>query len=297
MYNMQFEKLQKIAADKGLMYLRRRFTAILASGYRQLNDPYYQGFAAQVAFYLLLSVVPTIILLSQILGVFSLSLELLSEWALSYLPAETVNLIIGLFDYVPPAAGNAVFVIVVLWSASRAQFAMMRITNYTFSGGMTTGKGYLRDRLRAVFTIAVTLFTVTFALVVLVYGQIIINVLVSHIIKGGVLLEHLNRFWGLARWPAAMALYFLMVSFNYYILPIERVKFRKILPGSILASVGMLIVTGAFSIYIENIANYDIVYGSLASIVALLFWFYLLSWTLGLGIIFNRAWNETRGIA
>lgn len=84
-----------------------------------------------------------------------------------------------------------------------------------------------------------------------------------------------------------MTLYFLMVSFNYYILPLERVKFRRILPGSILASVGMLIVTGGFSVYIENIANYDIVYGSLASIVALLFWFYLLSWTLGLGIIFN----------
>ena len=119
---------------------------------------------------------------------------------------------------------------------------------------------------------------------------------VSHIVKSTIFLEHLNKFWVLIRWPAAMTLYFLMVSFNYYILPLERVKFRRILPGSILASVGMLIVTGGFSVYIENIANYDIVYGSLASIVALLFWFYLLSWTLGLGIIFNRAWDETKGI-
>ena len=274
----------------------KRLIALFSSGYRQLNDSYYQGFAAQVAFYLLLSVVPTIILLSQILGVFSLSLELLSDWISEYMPEETVRLILGLFDYVPSGVRSGFFVIVVLWSASRAQFAMMRIANYTFSGGTTTGKGYFIDRLRAVFTMAVTLFTVTFALVVLVYGQIIINVLVSHIVKSAIFLEHLNKFWVLIRWPAAMTLYFLMVSFNYYILPLERVKFRRILPGSILASVGLLIVTGGFSVYIENIANYDIVYGSLASIVALLFWFYLLSWTLGLGIIFNRAWDETKGI-
>lgn len=181
----------------------KRLIALFSSGYRQLNDSYYQGFAAQVAFYLLLSVVPTIILLSQILGVFSLSLELLSDWISEYMPEETVRLILGLFDYVPSGVRSGFFVIVVLWSASRAQFAMMRIANYTFSGGTTTGKGYFIDRLRAVFTMAVTLFTVTFALVVLVYGQIIINVLVSHIVKSAIFLEHLNKFWVLIRWPAA----------------------------------------------------------------------------------------------
>ena len=59
---------------------KQRLAALFASGYKQLNDPYYQGFAAQVAFYLLLSVIPTIILLSQILGVFSISIEILKTW-------------------------------------------------------------------------------------------------------------------------------------------------------------------------------------------------------------------------
>ena len=43
-------------------------------GFKQLQDPYYQGFAAQIAFYLLLSIVPIILLVTQILGVFDISI-------------------------------------------------------------------------------------------------------------------------------------------------------------------------------------------------------------------------------
>ena len=273
---------------------KQRLAALFASGYKQLNDPYYQGFAAQVAFYLLLSVIPTIILLSQILGVFSISIEILKTWIAGYVTGEAAEMILGLFDYVPSGAVSAAFVVVALWSASRAQFAMLRITNYTFSAGSTTGMGYLRERIRAVITMVITLFTVTFALLVLVYGQAILAVLLSTILKNAQILEYINEFWNVIRWPSATAMYFLMVSFNYYVLPTKRVRFRTILPGSIVASAGMLIMTGLFSLYLESIANYDIIYGSLASIVALLFWLYLIGWVLGLGIIFNKAWADTK---
>lgn len=45
--------------ERELRCSSKRLIALFSSGYRQLNDSYYQGFAAQVAFYLLLSVVPT----------------------------------------------------------------------------------------------------------------------------------------------------------------------------------------------------------------------------------------------
>ena len=77
-----------------------------------------------------------------------------------------------------------------------------------------------------------------------------------------------------------MALYFLMVSYNYYVLPSERLKFKAILPGSILASVGMLLATWLYSFYISRFANYDVLYGSLGAIIALLFWFTFLGFIL-----------------
>ena len=41
----------------------------------QLQDPYYHGFAAQISFYLILSIVPIFLLLVQILGVLGVSAD------------------------------------------------------------------------------------------------------------------------------------------------------------------------------------------------------------------------------
>ena len=76
-------------------------------------------------------------------------------------------------------------------------------------------------------------------------------------------------------------------------MPTNRVPFRKILPGSIFASGGMLIVTLIYARYTTSVANYDIIYGALSSIVAILFWFYFLAWVLCLGILVNKVWDDT----
>ena len=84
-----------------------------------------------------------------------------------------------------------------------------------------------------------------------------------------------------------------MVVYIYYIMPSERIEFRKILPGSIFASLGMVLVTWLYAKYISTFANYDLIYGALSSIVAILFWFYFLAWVLCLGILVNKVWSDT----
>ena len=97
------------------------------------------------------------------------------------------------------------------------------------------------------------------------------------------------------RWLLGFMLYFLMVSYNYYLLPTEKVGFRKVLPGSVFASIGMLLVTVVYSRYTGSLADYDVLYGALSSVVGILFWFYLLAWVLCLGVLFNKVWDDTSG--
>lgn len=261
---------------------------------RELKDPYFQGFAAQIAFYFLLSVIPMLILLSQMLAFFSLSFDSLGALIEQYASLEVSEMIGDFVSYKPTGVMNVIFVLVSLWAASKAQFFLGKIANYSISGE-PAGRGYLRERIRAIQTIVLTLFTIVFSLIIIVYGELIIKIVLDTLLELFNIKYSVGGFWLLIRWPIALTLYFVMVTYNYYVLPTNKVKIREVLPGSVFAAVSILLVTSIYSYYTNSVANYSLLYGSLASLVAIMIWFYLLGWTLGLGVMLNKAWRETNG--
>ena len=107
--------------------LINRFKRMFIVGFQQIQDPYYHGFAAQISFYLMLSVVPIFILIIQTLGLLGISMET----ALNVVEEYTGNTMSGvfntLFEFNYIGFGNIVFLIIALWAGSRASFAVSRI--------------------------------------------------------------------------------------------------------------------------------------------------------------------------
>ena len=133
---------------KETIMTRQRLEHMIRLGAKKLQDPYYQGSAAEIAFYLLLSIVPTLILLSQVLGLFSVSLDSIREWLNpDLIHVEGADMILSMLDYSPSGVNSVFLALTAVWAASRAQFTMLRITNYTLSDGHSTGMGYVRDRI------------------------------------------------------------------------------------------------------------------------------------------------------
>ena len=204
-------------------------------GFKQLQDPYYQGFAAQIAFYLLLSMVPIVLLITQILGVFDISVSSALELVEQYTGKQISSIIESMFAFSSVGYVNIVFIVIALWAGSRASFAIMRITNYTMSGGQSTGGNYFIERIRAIKTMVITVMTIVFSVVILVYGQLILQTVLDMFGLEGE--KYINNIWMWLRWLIGFALYFMMISYNYYILPSEKVKFRSVIPGSVFASI------------------------------------------------------------
>lgn len=269
----------------------RKLEKMFILGFKQMQDPYYQGFAAQVAFYLFLSIIPTMILITQILGFFNISLDvavgLLEQYAGKRLPP----MFNALFEFSSVGFGNLIFAAIALWAGSRASFAIMRITNYTLTDGQSTGRNYFIERFRAIRTMLITILTIVFSIVILVYGDLILASIINILNLDESPIS--DGMWKFFRWAMGFFLYFLMVSYNYWIMPSVRVTFRSVLPGSILASIGMLVVTLCYSIYASSLANYDVLYGALSSVIALLIWFFLISWVLFFGVLCNKVWFDS----
>ncbi len=267
-----------------------RIRKMIILGIQQFQDPYYQGVAAQLAFFMFLSILPTFILLSQVLGFFSLSLSSIEQWVDINVTGAGADTLRRMLNYSPSGMNSFFLAVTALWAASRVQFAMIRVTNYTLTDGVTTGEGYVKDRLRSLKTILMTIFTVAFSLIVVVYGPIILNLVLGRVLGAKIT----EAAWMALRWPLAAALYFLMISYNYYVLPSIRVRYRDIVPGSVFASVGFLAVTFVYNIYTTRSVNYDILYGSFSNIVVLMFWFWFIAWVMCLGVTINRVWWATR---
>lgn len=272
--------------------IRARAAKMIILGFKQMQDPYYQGFAAQISFYLILSIVPIFLLIIQMLGFFGISMEAALSLIEQYTGKEMYGMLEELFRFSSAGLGNVVFAVIALWAGSRASFAIMRITNYTLTEGQSTGRNYFIERIRAIKTMIITVLTISFSLIILAYGRPILEMIINILgIKNGEI--YVDSIWMWLRWILGFALYFLMISYNYYILPTERVRFRKVLPGSIFAAAGMLIVTFIYSKYTGSLADYDLLYGALSSVVAIMFWFYFIAWVMCLGVLCNKVWDET----
>ena len=76
-------------------------------------------------------------------------------------------------------------------------------------------------------------------------------------------------------------------SLLYCIGPNPPRKLRSVLPGAVLAAVLGWIATTIFGWYVRNIATYNVLYGSVGAVIALLVWMYLLSVIALIGCEFN----------
>lgn len=267
-----------------------RLRQIVLMGIKQFGDPYYQGFAAQIAFYIMLSVVPTIVVMTQLLGMLNIrTMDFVNDWINQYITPEMAKIIKGLLRNSSSPGNNITLILLAVWAASRAQFSLMRIANYTYSNSRSTGN-FLKERLRSLKTMVMTILTIAFVLVVLIYGKKILYAFV-----GGMVEEYtITLVWTYFRWPLATILYFLVVLYNYFVMPAYKLNVRTLVPGAVFGAAGLVVVTFFYSVYTEHMVKYNIIYGSLSSIVALLFWFYFLAWVLVLGIIINQAFRDTK---
>lgn len=69
----------------------------------------------------------------------------------------------------------------------------------------------------------------------------------------------------------------LVVALLYFIGPNRPMRWRDVWPGAWIASFLWFLITLIFSWYVENLANYNVMYGTVGGVIAMLVWIYLLS--------------------
>jgi len=90
------------------------------------------------------------------------------------------------------------------------------------------------------------------------------------------------------RWPALFVFSTLGFAFFYRFAPDRRPRrVRWIWPGAIVAALAWIVVSAAFSFYVENFGHYDVTFGTLTAAVILMLWLYNSILILVMGAIIN----------
>ena len=188
----------------------------------------------------------------------------------------------GIFSASSAALPNILLIVLALWSSSSLAFSLSRLTTYTLSYGKYR-YNFFTERIKAIPMAILTILVVAVSMIVYVYGELI----AKRIFKN----EFVMRMISDLRTPLMGLLFFVLIVSVFYILPRIRVPIMAIMPGAFVATFGILIVTWIYSLYISRATNYNFLYGAFSNIVAMMLWFYLISWVLCIGMMFNKSWD------
>ncbi len=147
-------------------------------------------------------------------------------------------------------------------------------------------KTWMQQRLVAIMLMVILSILVVTAIGLITTGGTLIKWLIDHQWITDdftvILLEILQ-------WIITLSLTFFSVSFLYYFGPSRRKTFHFFSPGSILATVLLILGTMGFNFYIANFSNYNALYGSIGTLIIFLIWLFFNAFILLIGFELNAS--------
>jgi membrane protein len=245
--------------------------------------------AAGVAYYALLSIFPLLLGLIAVLGFFLPSANL----------QDTLLKFVG--DSVPGAAGTLqqnidsiiqlrgpvgiISVVILFWGASAVFSALSLAINRAWDIKRYHRHFFIRKASELGMVIAIG-----FLLLLSLGASSVISIMrgVFNSPEADLLLLDIGS--RVAAFLLIMAVFLLIYKF----VPNTKTYWSDIWPGALLAAVFFEIARTLFVIYLENFANYQILYGSVASIMILLVWIYYCAFIVILGAEFSYRYTLVR---
>jgi membrane protein len=148
---------------------------------------------------------------------------------------------------------------------------------------------FWQRRRRALLLVPLSLVPFTLATTFVVFGQFFTGWLTLHIMPFA--RTPVYVFALIIRWCVAFIGSIGIIGLIYHMGTPMQQSWKRVLPGAIVSTAMWFISTLVFGWYVTRFANYSQVYGSLGAGIALLFWLYIISFSVLCGAEFNTEFH------
>ncbi len=266
----------------GGVYVKKNslsFNGLKAFIFRFIEDDVL-ALASQLAYSLIFSFFPFLIFIISIIGYSDISSsDILGS--LSYiLPKNILELV------------KTTIVRITDTRDIKLLFSSLILTIWSSSGGFHSvikglNKAYNKKENRSVIkiyaismlcTLGITVIIII-TILLLVFGRIMGSFLAFNL----GLSKEFNFIWNIFRYLMILFSTICIFAAVYRYTPNIKLKWREVMPGAFFSTLGIVIASMGFAFYVNNFANYSIIYGSIGAAIVLMTWLFILSVVIILG--------------
>ena len=258
---------------------------------RQMKKQNISAYAASIAFFFFLSIVPMLMVLCAIIPYTPVTEENLVQAVTDVVPDMVDAMVVSLISDVYDRSGGimSIAIIATIWSAAKGVMALM--TGLNAVNGVEEKRNYFVIRVIACFYTIVMLLIVILSLVINVFGNQLVSIALYRLPQLERIVDFCMNFRFLVVWVVMTVLF----AAIYAYVPNKKLKFREQIPGATFSAVVWSVFSWGFSIYVAYGNSYG-VYGSLSIIIIVLLWMYFCMYIIMIGAYLNRYFNPVNKV-
>ena len=248
--------------------------------------------SAALAYYLLFTLFPFLIFLSSLLGLLNLDVSEILGALQPLLPAEVLDVAEAYLEYASRTSSAAMLwfgLIFSIYFPMRAADCLMRAVRRAYH--LPRPANHLVYRFKVLLYTIFLLVAIAATLSLATVSQRMLAFLGKYITLPLVFVE----LWDLLRFLMLAVVVFGAVGLLYAMAQDTRQPGRNVVPGVITSLAAWMALSAAYSFYVENFANYSLIYGTLGTMVVLMIWLYLTATVLIMGAEINDTLVSLRG--
>ena len=247
--------------------------------FKFLNRPEMRILPGQLAFFLVVSVFAMLPLIALISSGF-----ITKEFAnsLKDLPIGVSSIFKSLLDTDSTGYNIFLFVAISLFFSSSGCNAIIVTSDVIYK---ITEDNKVKQKVKSLFMTIILMLLIVFTAVIPAFGDLALSSIKAK--YPGDVINLIIKIFDILKYPLSFLLIFVGVKIIYTMAPDETIKSKYMNKGAFFTTVAWVIITRVYAIYLNNINTYNIFYGSLANVVIVLFWFYLLSYVFTMGMAIN----------
>ena len=264
--------------------MKRKFNMIL----EMISTNEFKILPGSLAYSFFLAIIPILSIIFYLLSSLNLPMNEVNNFLINTFPKAVVNFIQPVFNNDIPL-NQFITLCLSIFVITNGCNSIIVASNTIFG---FENASYIRRLVKSLFLAILLIVLIAFIMIVPLFGKAIINLIglfTTFIEKHR---SSIDTIYTILQIPVSMIVMFFIIKLVYIVAPDDKVKGKYVNRGALFTTISWLIVTVVFSYYINNIARYNLVYGNLANIVILLFWFYILAYIFVIGLYLNRIKTE-----